>query len=80
MDKFRVLQANDRQRIRLRHYAERSYEKGLMDTLILFMTPGQLRKAHEDDTLATVTEMDRTSETEHPAKVLRPAAKIKPVE
>lgn len=81
VEEFRVIQATDRQRKHLRAHAERSYEKGLMDRLVLFMTVDQLREAHEDQVLSGVilnqVEDDLVT-VESPAEVIRPAAIIKP--
>lgn len=80
-DRFKVLAATDKQRTRLRQIADRSYEKGLMDTLYVFMTPEQLRTAHEDEVLSHVirnqVESDLSGVTS-PAEVLRPSAVIRP--
>ena len=81
-EEFRVVQATNRQRKRLRLIAERSYEKGLMDRLVLFMTVEQLREAHEDELLSAVIRNqaeEDLSGIENPAEVLRQAAIIQPV-
>lgn len=81
---YRVVRATEEQREALRGHSEASYERGLMDTLILQMSASQVRSAHEDHRLQGISVLDKAQHDNmdldrvpNPAEIIRPAAIIK---